>query len=33
LPEEDLSQLEQEALELNLILQKIISTMKMTNEK
>jgi len=28
LPEEDLSQLQQEALELNLILQKIISTMK-----
>jgi four helix bundle protein len=32
LPEEDFSKLQQEALELNLILQKIISTLKNGNE-
>ncbi len=32
-PNEDFSKLQQEALELNLILQKITSTMKIENEK
>ena len=33
LPEEDFSELMQEALEFNMIFQKIISTLKMRNEK